>query len=124
MRAVSLGMITGSVGLWLLPLSPRLTMLAASGLLIGVGYALSTPAWNAMVSELAPPGRIGLAMGASQTAQGLGLVLGPLLGGLMWDTLGHRAPFLAAAALLTVGTVVLLWGMRRVARGAGPSGPR
>jgi MFS family permease len=77
-----------------------------------------------MVSELAPPGRIGLAMGASQTAQGLGLVLGPLLGGLMWDTLGHRAPFLAAAALLTVGTVVLLWGMRRVARGAGPSGPR
>ena len=124
MRAISLGMVTGSVGLWLLPLSPRLSMLAASGLLIGVGYALSTPAWNAMVSELAPPGRVGLAMGASQTAQGLGLVLGPLLGGLMWDTLGHRAPFLGAAALLTFGTVVLLWGMRRVARGVALSAPR
>jgi MFS family permease len=124
MRAVSTGMIVGSLGLWLLPLSPRLTMLAASGLLIGVGYALSTPAWNALVSQLAPPGRVGLAMGASQTAQGLGLVLGPLLGGLMWDTLGHRAPFLGAAALLTVGTAVLLWGMRRVARGGAPPGPR
>lgn len=124
MRAISLGMVTGSVGLWLLPLSPRLSMLAASGLLIGVGYALSTPAWNAMVSELAPPGRVGLAMGASQTAQGLGLVLGPLLGGLMWDTLGHRAPFLGAAALLTFGTVVLLWGMRRVVRGGALSAPR
>ena len=124
MRSVSLGMIVGSVGLWLLPLSPRLSMLTLSAFMIGLSYALATPAWHALISELAPPGRIGLAMGASQTAQGLGLVLGPLLGGLMWDTMGHRSPFLGAAALLTFGTVVLLWGMWRVARGAGPSGRR
>lgn len=123
-RSVSLGMIMGSAGLWLLPLSPRLPVLAACGLLIGIGYALSTPAWNAMVSELAPPGRVGLAMGASQTAQGLGLVLGPLLGGILWDVSGHRAPFLGAAALLSVGTVLLLWGLRRFARAGGPPGRR
>jgi MFS family permease len=88
-----------------------------AAVLLGLSYALATPAWHALISELAPPGRIGLAMGASQTAQGLGLVLGPLLGGLMWDTMGHRSPFLGAAALLTFGTLVLLWGMYRIARG-------
>lgn len=124
MRSVSLGMVLGSLGLWLLPLTPRLTVLAMSAVLLGVSYALSTPAWHALVSELAPPGRTGLAMGAAQTAQGLGLVLGPLLGGLMWDTMGHQAPFLGAAVLLTVGTVVLLVAMRRLARGGGPSGRR
>jgi MFS family permease len=117
MRSVSLGMGVGSLGLWLLPLSPRPAVLAVAAVLLGLSYALATPAWHALISELAPPGRIGLAMGASQTAQGLGLVLGPLLGGLMWDTMGHRSPFLGAAALLTFGTLVLLWGMYRIARG-------
>ncbi len=121
MRSVSLGMVLGSLGLWLLPLSPRLTLLAVSAVLLGLSYALSTPAWHALISELAPPGRTGMAMGASQTAQGLGLVLGPLLGGLMWDTLGHRAPFLGAAALLTTGTVVLLLARRRLVGASGPA---
>jgi MFS family permease len=120
MRSVSVGMVMGSLGVWLLPLSPRLTLLAASAVLLGVSYALSMPAWHALVSELAPPGRTGLAMGAAQTAQGLGLVLGPLLGGIMWDTLGHRSPFFGAAALLTVGTAVSLLAMYRLARGSAP----
>ena len=113
-RAVSWGMVLGSLGMWLLPLSPRVGVLAAAAILIGVSYALSSPAWHALVSELAPPGRIGLAMGASQTAEGLGLVLGPLLGGLLWDEVGHRAPFVASAVLLSVGTLLLLITLRRL----------
>ena len=123
LRSVSWGMALASLGMWILPLSPQFEVLAAAAILLGIGYALSTPAWHAMVSELAPPGRIGLAMGASQTAQGLGLVLGPLLGGVMWDELSHRAPFVGAAILLTAGTMLLLVTGRRTRRGA-PSGPR
>lgn len=113
LRAVSWGMALGAVGMWILPLSPRLDVLAIAASLLGISYALSTPAWHALVSELAPPGRIGTAMGASQTAQGLGLVLGPLLGGVLWDEVGHRAPFVGAAALLTAGTLLLLFALRR-----------
>lgn len=124
LRAVTWGMMLGSLGLWVLPLSPRLEILALSAVLLGFSYALSSPAWYALISELAPPGRTGLAMGASQTAQGLGLVLGPLLGGLMWDTLGHQAPFIGAAALLSLATMTLLVAMRRLAPGGGRSAPR
>ncbi|HEU5298233.1 MAG TPA: MFS transporter [bacterium] len=123
LRSVSWGMALTSLGMWILPVSPRLQVLAVAAVLLGVGYALSTPAWHAMVSELAPPGRVGLAMGASQTAQGLGLVLGPLLGGVLWDEVGHSAPFLGAAILLTAGTLLLLVTGRREAR-AGSSAPR
>jgi len=113
LRAVSWGMALGAVGMWILPLSPRLDVLGLAATLLGISYALSTPAWHALVSELAPPGRIGTAMGASQTAQGLGLVLGPLLGGVLWDEVGHRAPFVGAAALLTAGTLLLIFALRR-----------
>ncbi len=112
--AVSWGMILGVVGMWLLPLSTRLDVFAAAALLLGMSYALSVPAWHALVSELAPRGRVGLAMGAAQTAEGLGFVVGPLLGGALWDTVGQRAPFLASALLFTVATAVLLVTFHRV----------
>lgn len=122
-RAVMWGMVVGSAGMWLLPWSPRLEILAVSAILLGTSYALASPAWHALVSELAPPGRVGLAIGASQTAEGLGLMLGPLLGGVLWDVISHRAPFVASAFLLSAGTLALILSLRhlRAASGA-PSG--
>jgi MFS family permease len=115
-KAVVWGMAIGSAGMWMLPISPRLDVLAVGAILLGIGYALSSPAWHALVSELAPPGRIGFAMGAAQTAEGLGLVLGPLLGGVLWDAAGHVAPFVASASLLSVSTVALIITIRSLAR--------
>jgi len=114
--AVIWGMVVATAGMWLLPLTARLELLGVAAVLVGAGYTLSSPAWHALVSELAPPGRIGLAMGAAQTAEGIGLVLGPLLGGVLWDTVGERAPFVATAIVLTIGTAILMVAIRRVAR--------
>lgn len=112
-RTAAWGLALGAAGMWVLQTAPSLMVLGGASVMLGASYALTSPAWHALVSELAPPGRIGLAMGASQTAEGAGLVLGPLLGGVLWDTLGHRAPFVAAAILLTIGTAVLLISLRR-----------
>jgi len=123
LRSVRWGMALASLGMWVLPISPQFSVMATAATFLGVGYALSTPAWHAMVSELAPPGRTGFALGASQTAQGLGLVLGPLLSGVLWDEVSHRAPFVGAAVLLTAGTILLLTASRRTGAPA-PARPR
>ncbi len=115
-KAVMWGMLLGSAGMWFLPVTPRLDVLGVAAVLLGVGYALSSPAWHALVSELAPPGRVGFAMGAAQTAEGLGLVLGPLLGGVLWDVGGHQAPFVASAALFSFATIALVVTIRRLSR--------
>jgi predicted MFS family arabinose efflux permease len=60
-----------------------------------------------------------MTMGASETAQGAGLIIGPLLGGVLYDALGPRAPFLASAALLTAGAVLAVRTLR--ARDAVPA---
>jgi MFS family permease len=109
---VGAGMVLGTIGMWIIPFSHGLYQLIGAGVLLGGSYALTAPAWLALVSELAPPGRLGLALGASETVQGLGLVLGPLLGGLLWDGLGPRAPFIASAVVLTAGTVIALRAVR------------
>jgi DHA1 family multidrug resistance protein-like MFS transporter len=110
---VKMGMIAGAMGMWLIPISGRLSGLMLAGLLLGIGYALLFPAWLALISEMAPPGRLGLAIGASETTQGLGLVLGPLLGGFLWDAAGPRAPFVASAAAITVGAMLAMVTLRR-----------
>ena len=56
-------------------------------------------------------------MGASETAQGAGLISGPVLGGFFYDHLGPGAPFLASAMLLTVGTALAIATLRRHERG-------
>lgn len=105
-RIVFLGMLLASAGMWQFVLPPKIERLAIAAVALGASYALASPAWLALVSQAAPPGRTGLAMGASETVQGLGLVLGPLLGGLLWDGFGYRAPFAASAVLLTVGLIL------------------
>jgi DHA1 family multidrug resistance protein-like MFS transporter len=119
---VGAGMVLGTIGMWIIPFSSGLYQLIGAGVLLGASYALTAPAWLALISELAPPGRLGLAVGASETVQGMGLVLGPLLGGLLWDTLGPRAPFIASAAVLTVGTVIALRALKHEPRR--PPAPR
>jgi DHA1 family multidrug resistance protein-like MFS transporter len=114
-RSVGWGMVAASCGMWLLPLAGRgnLPLLAVAALLLGGSYAISSPAWLALMSEAAPPGSTGMVMGASETAQGAGLVIGPLLGGILYDALGPQAPFVGSAALLSVGTILAVTVLRR-----------
>jgi len=109
-RAVAWGMVMASAGMWLLPVAGRgnLAMLGVAAVLLGASYALSSPAWLALMSEAAPPGRTGMVMGASETAQGAGLIVGPVFGGALYDRLGPQAPFIASAVLLTAGTALAI----------------
>ncbi len=66
-------------------------------------------AGNALVAATAPRGRTGYAMGLLQVAMGLGLGVGPVLGGVVADALGYPAAFTITAGLLALaGTVVCL----------------
>jgi len=114
-RSVGWGMVAASCGMWLLPLAGKgnLPLLAVAALLLGASYAISSPAWLALMSEAAPPGSTGMVMGASETAQGAGLVIGPLLGGILYDALGPQAPFVGSAALLSAGTILAVTILRR-----------
>ncbi len=114
-RTVMWGMVMASAGMWLLPLAGRghLAILGVAALLLGGSYAISSPAWLALMSEAAPRGSTGMVMGASETAQGAGLVIGPLLGGILYDALGPQIPFVASAALLTAGAALAIAVLRR-----------
>jgi len=70
----------------------------------------STPAMT-LVGSVAPRERAGYALGMLQVAISAGALIGPLLGGLLADSLGYRAPYRVAGVLLflaMLGVVLLV----------------
>jgi MFS family permease len=115
--SVRLGLAGGALVMWaiVLPAKPHplLVLLAA-----GVGalsFVLALAAWMAELSEVYPERR-GIVLGAAGTAQGIGSILGALLGGVLYEhvslTLGdwhipsHRVPFIGCALMLTLGVLL------------------
>jgi MFS transporter, DHA1 family, multidrug resistance protein len=66
---------------------------------------------NALVAAQVPRARTGYAMGLLETGRGLGIALGPLLGGVLADLFGYRAAFYVTAALLFLSGVLVLLGV-------------
>lgn len=111
-KAIRLGFALCSLGLWGLPLLERLHggaggfMACAS--LLGIGFVLAFPAWLALLTDLGGEKQRGTVFGAVSTAQGAGAMLGVLMGTTLYGHVGHLAPFIAAAALVTLGAVLAL----------------
>ena len=94
--------------------SPIAWVLVAAAL-GAVSFVLTFAAWMAELSEIDPERR-GVMLGAAGTAQGVGSILGALLGGFLYEhvplTLGeitvpaHRTPFIGCALMLTLGAAL------------------
>jgi len=83
------------------------TWLIATRVVMGIGGALMWPAILGMTFELLPSEKAGLAGGIILGAAGLGNAIGPLIGGVLTDTLSWRwifflnVPIAAFAVLVT-----------------------
>ena len=55
-------------------------------------------------------------MGAAASSRGLGMIAGPALAGLAFDTQGRHAPFIAGAVILTLGVTLVTRLRPRTAR--------
>ncbi|MBI5876709.1 MAG: MFS transporter [Chloroflexi bacterium] len=107
-RPLVVGLAIFGFCLWLSPISTSPPIVAFGATIGGLGYALAVPAWNALTMDRIPSDSRGTLLGVVAALQGIGLVIGPEVGGRLWDTVSHIAPFLASAAVLTIGALVAL----------------
>jgi DHA1 family multidrug resistance protein-like MFS transporter len=67
---------------------------------LGFGYALIIPSWNALIASAIPPEKRGAVWGFFLTIEGMGMIVGPIVSGKLWDVYGFHAPFLASGFVL------------------------
>lgn len=84
-------------GYFLVPFAMRLWTLALFGGLVTLGAGLYLPSINSLISKKASPEESGKVFGITQAMVGVALILGPVLGGLLYDVFGSGSPFFVAS---------------------------
>lgn len=120
-RVFSLGVGAFGVTSVLCALAPSIEVLVAARALQGVSGALLTPAALAILIAVFPAEERGKAIGTWTAFGGVGILIGPLLGGQIVDSTSWRVVF-AVNVPLVLGTLAL--AARYVPEGGRGSGPR
>jgi MFS family permease len=98
------GFTLQAIGLSLTPFAPSLMALFGCSTLYGLGAGVGNPTLNAQCSEATPKERQGEMFGLLQGARSMGFLIGPTLGGVLFDW-RPESPYLIAGFVLLLGAV-------------------
>ena len=105
-RMIQIGLVASALGFIGLLFTVDMTTVLIVMVVMGVGNAAMRPAINSLVSKRTPPSHQGNMMGVVNSYNSLGRIFGPIAGGLMFDLLGYRSPYIFGAAVF-MGTYAL-----------------
>ncbi|MCX6033337.1 MAG: MFS transporter [Chloroflexi bacterium] len=109
---IAIALLVGAVVSTFIPQVRSLWPLALLWVLEAAAFAAATPAQEALVVDIAGAAQRGTAFGYYTAAASLGAVIGPLLGGWIYDTYTAVWAFRANALMLGLGAVLILLVVR------------
>ncbi|WP_182914580.1 MFS transporter [Paenibacillus thiaminolyticus] len=100
----------GIFGLALASLSLYPSVIFAYGLavLLGISYSAVLPAWNALLALYVPPGHKGLGWSLLSTVEGIGVLLGPVIGGVIANASSAGTVIWISAGLFAAISIIYL----------------
>lgn len=107
-RLVVIGAALLAVGLGLVPFTPPIIPLLAALAAIAFGQGITSPVLSSLISKMGPGKERGEVLGVSQSLGSLARILGPVWGGLMFDYAGPAGPYVTTATLMLVATCVAI----------------
>ena len=93
--------------------------------MFAIGTGFLEPASRGLISQAAGPRQQGVVQGGSQSIQSLAMVVGPLIGGVLYTQIGHVVPFWFGAGVVGLAIISTLLAVpairahRAVAEAAG-----
>jgi DHA1 family multidrug resistance protein-like MFS transporter len=107
-RVMASGLAAAGVVAAIFPSLPNILLLGVLWTLEAVCVSAAVPAEGALVADLTGGARRGAAYGLYSFAVGTGATLGPILGGWVYDHIGHPAPFYTNAILLPLSALLVV----------------
>ncbi|MCE5198529.1 MAG: MFS transporter [Armatimonadota bacterium] len=115
-RAVAWGILGSAVAMWIVALFRSVILAGVGAVVIGLGFTVAFPAWNALVISITSSERRGEVLGAVGLVQGLAAIVGASLGAFVYSSdilsfprlgvVNYNVPFWISAILLSVAAVI------------------
>lgn len=112
-RIVLLGILFMTVGSFLIPTAERIWTITLFAGLVVLGAGLYLPAINSLVSKNSSHREQGEIFGITQSLIGIALILGPIIGGFLFDFLGSGSPFFLAG-IFTLLSFYYAWKVFKI----------
>ena len=106
------GIIILTVACFSASLATSVQILIISRIIMGVGSAMIFVTGLAMITSVFPPRERGKAIGINIMAVYIGLVMGPVLGGLLTQYVGWRSIFYLIVPMGLIVIILVLWKMK------------
>lgn len=104
------GFLSFAVGLCLLASGLSFWYCLVIALCLGLSYATILPSWNALLASYVPPKQEGVGWGLLSTFEGVGVMIGPVAGGVLALHGGESAVFWSSAAVFAlIGLFYARW---------------
>lgn len=91
-----------------LSLHPSKLMAYGLAVVLGLSYSAVLPAWNALLALYVPPSQKGLGWSLLSTVEGIGVLIGPVLGGFIASATSASMVVWISAALFGIVSIVYL----------------
>ncbi|MBJ6360456.1 MFS transporter [Paenibacillus sp. GCM10012307] len=98
-----------AITVYMLTLKPPIWECIVLAAILGLSYATLLPAWNALLASYVPPSQQGLGWGVFSTIEGVGVMIGPVLGGMLASANGETSVVLISAILFGIIGLFYLW---------------
>ncbi len=109
-----LGLLLFAISLFGIAMSETVMAMAIVMTLLALGNGFMRPPNLGMISLLTPAHEQGAVLGVTNSLASLGRILGPVLGGVLYERIGRSAPFVSAGSLALIAFVVVLSSYARL----------
>ncbi len=124
LEMIALGLLGSGCLSLLLPYLPSLIWLVMLFTGMAVIWGISEPAEAALVADLSGVATRGTGFGLYELAGALGAAVGPLVGGVLYDSFSQAAPFILNGLILIASTAWVFFVLRQRVAEKSPSHPQ
>ena len=106
-RMIIIGTFISGLAVAGMPFVDGFTLVLGLNILMGIGNGIAMPAGFVITGQLGKEMGMGSIMGITDAGWSLGMIVSPILSGIIMDTLGLPSIFLTGGFLIITGTVLI-----------------
>ncbi|QDK36529.1 MFS transporter [Bdellovibrio sp. NC01] len=107
-KVLRLGILLLALGIAGIAFSNNLALMCLTMTVLSLGNGLANPSTLGSISLLTDQKEQGVAMGVTQSMASLGRIIGPALGGLLYQHISITSPFLTSGLLALIGFMIVI----------------